>query len=78
MWSLDRDIHEIPKFWDPLASVSEGRGPWFVRMIRPGANISSLTDSAKEGLKYAPCTHIRLQVGVNELITKHGSTVVCN
>ena len=43
-----------------------------------GSDIERLVTKVKEAIMYVPYTHIMLQVGVNELTTKIGQTVVCN
>ena len=47
-------------------------------LIEPGGNIRRVTDAVKEAIKYMPYTHALLQVGVNELTTKIGTSLVCN
>ena len=46
-------------------------------LVDPGTNIGRLTDAIKEAMDYVPYTHVYLQVGVNELTTKVGPSVIC-
>ena len=58
--------------------LKEGYDGRFHILIESGANIEQLVTKVKESIMYVPYTHVMLQVGVNELTTKIGHTVVFN
>ena len=47
-------------------------------VVESGANIERLTSVITQALEYVPYTRVYLQVGVNELTTKVGPSIICN